>query len=160
MPGPVGCGLCGVQFLTEAVRTVLFVQPGLRVWLGAIEAAISALAWAQAKNRDACAIHAAAFWRTGEELVAIRKDVDRHSAGQARRSPGAGGGCRPRQSDRLDEPHLGGDGVEGGAERRTTDRGRVRPDGPGRADRGACGVTLVAVARGSGFEVFATIRPG
>ena len=58
MAGPVGCGLCGIQSLAEAAREVPPVRSALRIWPGAVEAAMVALAGAQAMNRDARAVHA------------------------------------------------------------------------------------------------------
>lgn len=155
MAGPVGCGLCGVQSLSEAVRAMPPVQSALRVWPGAIEAAMAALAGAQAMNRDARAVHAAAFWRPGDGLVAIREDVGRHNAldklaGALARGGDAGcGGLialtsrvsveMVQKAARIGAPLVAAVSAPTALAVRTAE---------------ACGVTLVAVARGSGFEVF------
>jgi FdhD protein len=80
LAGPVGCGLCGVESLAEATRPVKPVTVSLRLQPGAIKAAMADLSEAQCLNREVRAIHAAAFWRPNEGVVAIREDVGRHNA--------------------------------------------------------------------------------
>jgi FdhD protein len=80
MAGPVGCGLCGVESLEEAVRPASKVAGTLQLPPGAIAAAMADLSEAQRLNREARAIHAAALWRPGQGLVMIREDVGRHNA--------------------------------------------------------------------------------
>ena len=80
MAGPTGCGLCGVESLEEALRPLPFVAAETALAPADIAAAMSALAPAQALNRATRATHAAAFWRPGAGLVAVREDVGRHNA--------------------------------------------------------------------------------
>jgi FdhD protein len=80
LAGPVGCGLCGVESLAEASRPVSQVVGTLQVSPETIAAAMEDLSRAQRLNREARAIHAAAFWRPGEGIIAIREDVGRHNA--------------------------------------------------------------------------------
>jgi FdhD protein len=80
MTGPVGCGLCGVESLAEAVRPASKVVGTLQLPPWAIAAAIADLSQAQQLNRETKAIHAAALWRPGQGLVAIREDIGRHNA--------------------------------------------------------------------------------
>ena len=63
--GPTGCGLCGIESLSEAVRTLPPVAVGLSVSEADIAAALGALAPLQALNHETHAVHAAAFWRRG-----------------------------------------------------------------------------------------------
>ena len=78
--GPVGCGLCGVESLEEAVRPAPKVYGTLQLPPEAIASAMADLSEAQRLNREARAIHAAALWRPHHGLVAIREDVGRHNA--------------------------------------------------------------------------------
>ncbi len=78
--GPTGCGLCGVDSLAEAVRPVPRVGEGIRVSPAEVMAAMEALAPLQALNRETHAVHAAAFWRPGEGVTHVREDVGRHNA--------------------------------------------------------------------------------
>src|SRR5258708_38996125 len=60
--GPTGCGLCGIESLSEASRLARPVGDGLHLTPEAISVAMTALAPAQVLNRETRAIHAAAFW--------------------------------------------------------------------------------------------------
>jgi FdhD protein len=80
LAGPTGCGLCGIDSLDEAVRTVARVGDGSTFTPSEIMAALEALAPRQELNRQTRAVHAAAFWRPNTGLVAVREDVGRHNA--------------------------------------------------------------------------------
>lgn len=80
MTGPTGCGLCGLDSLAQALRPSPSVAAAVRFAPGEIEAAVAALTPAQALGRATRAVHAAGFWRPGRGLVALREDVGRHNA--------------------------------------------------------------------------------
>ncbi len=80
LPARTGCGLCGVEAITDAVRTPRLVESPLVVDAAAVYAAVRALGNRQELNRDAHALHAAAFARASGELVCVREDVGRHNA--------------------------------------------------------------------------------
>ena len=80
MAGPTGCGLCGIESLTEAVRVSPRVRGGLTFTPADIMHALDALGSQQELNRQTRAMHGAAFWKRGEGLVALREDVGRHNA--------------------------------------------------------------------------------
>lgn len=80
MAGPVGCGLCGIDSITEALRD----QPplpddNLRLTPDAIMAAIAALPAHQPLHDATRAAHCAAFYHEGA-VIAAREDVGRHNA--------------------------------------------------------------------------------
>jgi FdhD protein len=80
MAGPVGCGLCGIDSIDEAVRDVPHVAPsGFRMTPAQVMAAISALPGSQPLHDATRAAHCAAFWST-DGLMAAREDVGRHNA--------------------------------------------------------------------------------
>ena len=80
MAGPTGCGLCGLDSLAQALRPPPPVRAKLVVSPREIEAAVASLGPAQPLGRLTRAVHAAGFWRVGYGLVAVREDVGRHNA--------------------------------------------------------------------------------
>jgi FdhD protein len=80
LAGPTGCGLCGIESLEEAMRVPQQVQCGGRFSPNDIMRALAALAPAQVLNRETRAVHAAAFWSRPRGLIALKEDVGRHNA--------------------------------------------------------------------------------
>lgn len=80
MAGPVGCGLCGIDSIDQALREVpvVVVPAFFRVTPTQIRAAITALPGQQRLHDATRAVHCAAFW--AGEIVATREDVGRHNA--------------------------------------------------------------------------------
>ncbi len=78
--GPTGCGLCGVESLDAVVTDFPPIETDVRVSIADIERAIASLAPAQALNRQTHAVHGAGFWTHEHGLVAIAEDVGRHNA--------------------------------------------------------------------------------
>lgn len=81
MAGPVGCGLCGIESLEEAVRSPAPLPPSdFTLPASEILAAIATLPAHQPLHDATRAAHAAGFWRPGHGFVAVREDVGRHNA--------------------------------------------------------------------------------
>lgn len=78
--GPVGCGLCGVESIAEAMTALPRVESKLAVGAKDIVAAMAMLRPRQAINAQTQAVHAAALFVPDEGLVAVREDVGRHNA--------------------------------------------------------------------------------
>ncbi|MFH0301029.1 formate dehydrogenase accessory sulfurtransferase FdhD [Bradyrhizobium sp. 31Argb] len=78
--GPTGCGLCGIDSIAEAVRPAAIVQKGRSFSPREIMTAMAAIAPLQAINLRTRAVHAAAFWTPMRGIVALREDVGRHNA--------------------------------------------------------------------------------
>jgi FdhD protein len=78
--GPVGCGLCGVESIEEALPPLPRVTALLSLSAAEIVTAMRELAPLQKLNAETRAVHAAAFFARGEGIVAVREDVGRHNA--------------------------------------------------------------------------------
>ena len=80
MAGPTGCGLCGIESLIEAMRPPPKVHGGLVFTPDQIMTAISSLFPLQELNRETSAVHGASFFDARRGLIAVREDVGRHNA--------------------------------------------------------------------------------
>ena len=79
MMGPVGCGLCGIDSLDQALREVPVVaDTAFRMTPAQVMAAVAALPGQQRLHDATRAVHAAGFWAGG--IVLAREDVGRHNA--------------------------------------------------------------------------------
>jgi FdhD protein len=80
MAGPVGCGLCGIDSIEQALREPAVVpHGGFRMTPAQVMAAVAALPDWQPLHDMARAAHCAAFWAPGG-IVTAREDVGRHNA--------------------------------------------------------------------------------
>jgi FdhD protein len=80
MLGPVGCGLCGIDSLAQAMRDVPQVPDGARFDLAEIAGAGDALRAHQPVHDLTRAVHAAGFLQPGQGITHAREDVGRHNA--------------------------------------------------------------------------------
>ena len=81
MAGPVGCGLCGIESIEQAVRPIPDVSRSqLTLHADELTTAMGALNDAQPMYRETRAVHGAGFYIPGEGLIAVREDVGRHNA--------------------------------------------------------------------------------
>jgi FdhD protein len=155
LAGPTGCGLCGVESLGQALPALPAVGVGITADASLIRAALAAMAATQELHRDTGAVHAAGFFVPGEGLVALREDVGRHNAldklsGHLARVAVAGAGGFVVLTSRVSVEMVQKTALLGAAI-------LVAISAPtALAIRLAqqAGITLVAVARQDGFEVF------
>lgn len=80
MTGPVGCGLCGIDSLEQAVRPLPRVTADLRLTRTEVAHAGDALRAHQPLHDQTHAVHAAGFLMPGQGIVLTREDVGRHNA--------------------------------------------------------------------------------
>lgn len=81
LAGPVGCGLCGIESIDEAMRSVPVVgRSGLALSPGEVAQAVRLLAKRQPFHAETGAVHAAGFYVPARGIVAAREDVGRHNA--------------------------------------------------------------------------------
>jgi len=80
MAGPTGCGLCGIESIAEAMRPTATIGHGRQFSPAQIMVAMESLPSRQRLNIETRAVHAAAFWNATSGIVALREDVGRHNA--------------------------------------------------------------------------------
>ncbi|GMB83431.1 formate dehydrogenase accessory sulfurtransferase FdhD [Shinella zoogloeoides] len=96
MAGPVGCGLCGIESIEQAVRVTPSVRSSsLTLSEEDVVEAVRLLNGQQPLHMTTRAVHGAGFYVPVKGLVAVREDVGRHNAldklvGAARRAGHAG----------------------------------------------------------------------
>ncbi|WP_312417864.1 formate dehydrogenase accessory sulfurtransferase FdhD [Shinella sp.] len=96
MAGPVGCGLCGIESIEQAVRVTPSVRTStLTLSEDEVVEAVRLLNGQQPLHMVTRAVHGAGFYVPGQGLIAVREDVGRHNAldklvGAARRAGHAG----------------------------------------------------------------------
>jgi FdhD protein len=78
--GPTGCGLCGIESIAEAMRPAAVIGRGQQFSSEQIMVAMQKLPVLQKLNTETRAVHAAAFWNFTSGIVALREDVGRHNA--------------------------------------------------------------------------------
>ena len=78
--GPTGCGICGIDSIAEAVRPAAIMPKGHSFSPREVMAAMASIAPLQQINIETRAVHAAAFWTPARGIVSLREDVGRHNA--------------------------------------------------------------------------------
>jgi FdhD protein len=155
MTGPTGCGLCGVETLIEAMRPPPDVGEGRSFTSDQIMVAVESLVPLQVLNQATRAVHGAGFWEPERGLVAVREDVGRHNAldklagALARDATSAQSGVVVLTSrvsiEMVQKSAAIGASVIVAVSAPTALAVRMAE---------ACGMTLIAIARKDGFEVF------
>ncbi|MEO3386495.1 formate dehydrogenase accessory sulfurtransferase FdhD [Mesorhizobium sp. CAU 1741] len=81
LAGPVGCGLCGIESIDEAMRSARDVSDAsLTLAADDVTRAVKLLSKQQPFHAETGAVHAAGFYIAGKGIVMAREDVGRHNA--------------------------------------------------------------------------------
>jgi FdhD protein len=152
--GPAGCGMCGLESLAEANRTIPVASGDLQVSRQDIADAVAALPARQQLNMQTRAVHAAAFWELDHGLV-LREDVGRHNAldklaGALLRTGRSADEGIIVLSSRISIELVQKAGMMGAA----IIVGVSAPTALAVRTAEMAGLTLVGIARDDGFEVF------
>ena len=153
--GPTGCGLCGVESLVEAMRPPPAVGEGRVFTPDQLMNAVESLFPLQVLNQETRAVHAAGFWEPERGLVAVREDVGRHNALDKLAGALARDGASARSGLVVLTSRVSVEMVQKSAAIGAPVIVAVSaPTALAVRMAEACGMTLVAIARKDGFEVF------
>lgn len=153
--GPTGCGLCGVESLEAARRPARRIAATARVTAADIRAAVAALGAGQVLGGRTRAAHAAGLYLPGLGLVALREDVGRHNALDKLIGAAARGGLDATAGIAVITSRVSIEMVQKTAMLGAPVLVAVSaPTDLAIETARAAELTLVAVARDDGFEVF------
>jgi FdhD protein len=156
MAGPVGCGLCGIESIEQAVRKVPDVSMvRLQLSHDDVVRSIALLNDAQPLHRETRAVHGAGFYLPGRGLLAVREDVGRHNAldklcGAVVRSGHGGAAGAVTVTSRLSVEMVQKAAILGSSVLIAISA----PTALAIRTAEEAGMTLVALVRGDDFEIF------
>jgi FdhD protein len=155
MAGPTGCGLCGIESLAEAVKPTRAVTASLRMAQSEILYAMAQLHPAQKLNAVTHAVHAAALWNADDGHLLLREDVGRHNALDKLVGAAITAEAKPHRSALLLTSRVSIEMVQKAAVLGAPIVVAVSaPTNLAIRVAREAGITLCAVARADGFEVF------
>jgi FdhD protein len=152
-----GCGLCGMESLAQVLRPLpdLRGAGAWRIGAAALADAMAALPGLQALNREARALHAAAFLNPATGIIALAEDVGRHNALDKLAGCLARSGVRGGEGAVLLSSRVSVELVQKTARIGAPLLAAVSaPTALALREANAAGITVVGVARADGFEVF------
>lgn len=151
--GPAGCGLCGMDSLEQAIRPPAQVPNTLRLPATTIAAALARLPAEQHLNRTTRAVHAAAIYTPSDDTMLVREDVGRHNA--LDKAIGAAAHLAPSPRVVLLTSRVSIELIQKTASLGAEILAAISvPSARAVRDAEAAGITLIAIARDDGFEVF------
>jgi FdhD protein len=153
--GPTGCGLCGIDSIAEAMRPATVIGRGQQFSPEQIMVAMQNVPLLQKLNIETRAVHAAAFWNSVSGIIALREDVGRHNALDKLSGALARASVETRDGIILLTSRVSVEMVQKSAAIGASVMVSVSAPtalAVRMADR--AGITLAAIARADGFEVF------
>ena len=155
LAGPTGCGLCGIGSLTEAMRPLTPLAGHVAVAPRDIMRAIGALSDLQVINQQTRAVHGAAVFSPADDSLIMREDVGRHNALDKLCGVLLRDNISRQSGFALVTSRLSIEMIQKAATVGISILVAVSaPTALAVRAAGAAGMTLVAVARSDGFEVF------
>lgn len=153
--GPTGCGLCGVESITQALKPLQNLSgAALRVAGADLVLAMADLQKRQALNAETRAVHAAGLWLSRRDLL-VREDVGRHNALDKVIGAAALAGLAAQQGVVLLTSRVSVELVQKTARLGAPVIAAISaPTALAVSMAEAAGMTLVAVLRGEDFEIF------
>ncbi|WP_026619999.1 FdhD protein [Ensifer sp. WSM1721] len=156
MAGPVGCGLCGIESIEQAVRQTPDVSGSpLRLSEQDVVDAVGLLDGQQPLHMETRAVHGAAFYVPDCGLIAVREDVGRHNALDKLTGAAARAGFKATQGAVVVTSRVSVEMVQ-----KTAIAGSPviiaisAPTALAIRTAEEAGMTLVALVRGDEFEIF------
>jgi FdhD protein len=153
--GSTGCGICGIESIAEAVRPPVAVPSGRSFLPREIMTAMQGIAPLQRINAETRSVHAAAFWTPARGIVSLREDVGRHNALDKLAGSLAQDGIVTSEGMVLLTSRVSVEMVQKTAAIGAPLMVAVSaPTALAVRTADAAGITLAAIARADGFEIF------
>ncbi len=155
MIGPSGCGLCGIESLSEALKCRRQVARQFSLSPMQIVSAVRDLSEAQSLNRRTRSTHAAGFYSPRDGLILAREDVGRHNALDKLVGALASSNVSGHSGAVVLTSRVSVEMVQKTAAANSPVLIAISaPTALAVRTAEECGITLIAVARGSDFEIF------
>ena len=153
--GYSGCGMCGLESLEQAMRPLPAVTGGPIVRAEALRGAFARLEAAQPLNQATRSLHAAAYWSAATGLGPVREDVGRHNALDKLAGAMAGSGLSVSAGAVLLTSRISIELVQKAAMLGVPLLAAISaPTALAVRAADQAGITLAAIVRADGFEVF------